>query len=101
MWGRDVLVPVDTIKPKRTTELQRVRNLGADPRCTLLVEHYSDDWAELWWVRVSGSATQCPSDDFDEASALLADRHPQYGAPGSITTVMVLTPTALIGWRAR
>jgi len=98
--GRDVLIPVDTIKAKRTTELQRVRNIAADPRCALLVDHYSEDWGELWWVRVSGSATQCRPDDLEEATGLLAARHPQYGAPGSIATVLVLTPTTLIGWRA-
>lgn len=45
-------VPVDTVKPKSSTRLRRERNLAADPRATLLVEHWDrDDWSMLWWVR--------------------------------------------------
>jgi NAD(P)-dependent dehydrogenase (short-subunit alcohol dehydrogenase family) len=45
-------VPVDRVKPKASSRLQRERNLEADPRATLLVEHWDrDDWSRLWWVR--------------------------------------------------
>lgn len=45
-------IPVDTVKPKSSTRLQRERNLATDPRATLLVEHWDrDDWSMLWWVR--------------------------------------------------
>ena len=45
-------VPVDLVKPKASVRLQRERNLEADPRATLLVEHWDrDDWSRLWWVR--------------------------------------------------
>ena len=45
-------VPVDRVKPKASSRLQRERNLEADPRGTLLVEHWDrDDWSQLWWVR--------------------------------------------------
>ena len=45
-------VPVDLVKPKASTRLQRERNLDADPRATLLVEQWDrDDWSRLWWVR--------------------------------------------------
>lgn len=94
-------MPVDTVKPKRTTELQRVRNLAADPRCALLVDHYSADWGELWWVRVSAWASPCRGEDFADAWAVLAARHPQYAAPESIATVQILTPTTVTGWSAR
>src|SRR5215510_10358797 len=44
-------VPVDQVKPKVSLRLQRERNLEADPRATLLVEHWDpDDWSQLWWV---------------------------------------------------
>ena len=45
-------VPVDLVKPKASSRLQRERNLAADPRATLLVEQWHrDDWSQLWWVR--------------------------------------------------
>ena len=45
-------VPVDRVKPKSSSRLQRQRNLEADPRAALLVEHWDrGDWSRLWWVR--------------------------------------------------
>ena len=50
--GGYVGVPIDRVKPKASSRLQRERNLEADPRATLLVEHWDrDDWSQLWWVR--------------------------------------------------
>ncbi len=44
-------------KPKSTRRLQRIANIEANPVGSLLVDHYDDDdWDELWWVRVDGSA---------------------------------------------
>ena len=52
----DVIYTAVDAKPKRTTRLQRLQNLAAQPRCTLLVDHYEDDWSGLWWVRADGDA---------------------------------------------
>jgi PPOX class probable F420-dependent enzyme len=52
----DVIVTAVDHKPKRTTDLQRLRNIGANPEVSLLVDHYDDDWASLWWVRIDATA---------------------------------------------
>ena len=44
-------------KPKRTTNLARLVNIAAEPRVSVLADHYDDDWNQLWWVRVDGRAT--------------------------------------------
>ncbi|MEN3274096.1 MAG: hypothetical protein V7636_2857, partial [Actinomycetota bacterium] len=49
-------IPIDTVKAKSTTRLQRVANIEQDPRCVLLADHYDDDWSRLWWVRVHAYA---------------------------------------------
>ena len=50
--GDHVAIPIDTVKPKAAGRLQRERNLAADPRATLLIEHWdAADWSRLWWVR--------------------------------------------------
>ena len=78
--GGYVGVPVDLVKPKASTTLQRERNLAADPRATLLVDHWdTHDWTQLWWVRV---ALRWQGDDPVRAAklaGLLAARYPQYG----------------------
>jgi PPOX class probable F420-dependent enzyme len=52
----DVLYTAVDGKPKTTMALQRLANIDASGRASVLVDHYTDDWSALWWVRVDGSA---------------------------------------------
>ena len=97
--GQRIVIPIDTVKPKRSGQLQRVANLEADSRCVLLVDHYEDDWAALWWVRVHGRATVAAGVPDDAARALIA-RYPSYEAAGSIAGVIVVQPVEVVGWSA-
>ena len=54
MTNTDTLVSAVDHKPKRTTRLQRLANIERNPDVTVLVDHYEDDWSELWWVRING-----------------------------------------------
>lgn len=99
----DVLgIPVDTVKPKTSTRLQRERNLEADPRATLLVDHWDpDDWSRLWWVRAMLRWEPDPSSTVTEALATaLAQRYVAYaGRP--FASILVLRLVAVSGWAAR
>jgi PPOX class probable F420-dependent enzyme len=44
-------------KPKTTQRLRRLTNIERNPQVSLLVDHYDDDWTQLWWVRADGIAT--------------------------------------------
>ena len=98
MAGRQVVIPVDAVKPKSGPRLQRLENLDRDPRVVLLVEHYDDDWAQLWWVRIHGRAAEAPVTA--EHHALLAERYPQYADAASITSTIALMPEQVTGWAA-
>lgn len=54
--GDTVYTAVDA-KRKSTHRLRRLANIEANPRVSLLVDHYSEDWGQLWWVRADGLAT--------------------------------------------
>jgi coenzyme F420-0:L-glutamate ligase/coenzyme F420-1:gamma-L-glutamate ligase len=58
--GRPVLYsPLDE-KPKAVVDsrrLARVRDLLADPRVTVLVDRWDEDWTRLAWLRCHGTAT--------------------------------------------
>lgn len=54
--GNTVYTAVDA-KRKSTQRLRRLANIAANPRVSLLVDHYGEDWSELWWVRADGPAT--------------------------------------------
>ncbi len=94
-------VPVDWVKPKSSLRLQRERNLEADPRATLLVEHWDlGDWSRLWWVRAE-LRWQEDADGSRAAglAALLADRYVQY-RDQPFARVLVLRIDRLSGWSA-
>jgi PPOX class probable F420-dependent enzyme len=98
--GDTVYTAVDA-KPKRTTRLQRLANLRADPRCALLVDAYADDWSRLWWVRADGRAAivEDPAPDHPGIPALVA-RFPQYRAQPPTGPLLVVTVDHWSGWAA-
>jgi PPOX class probable F420-dependent enzyme len=71
----DVVYTAVDGKPKTTMALQRLANIEATGRASLLVDEYREDWSALWWVRVDGSAQVLAVD-------LSVGRHP-VRKPGS------------------
>ena len=95
-----IFIPVDTVKPKSSGRLQRLVNLDTDPRCSLLVDGYDEDWARLWWVRINGEGVEATEDDVRRFQLVLADRYPQYADPETIPGGIVIEPTSITGWAA-
>jgi hypothetical protein len=101
MIGELIGVPVDLVKPKSSTELQRERNLVADPRATLLVEHWDrDDWAQLWWARAELRYVGEPDPEWSNAlGAVLAARFAQYREE-PFAGMLVFRVVGVTGWSA-
>jgi len=60
-----IVTPVDE-KPQRVSpdRLRRSRDIRENPRVTLVVDHYTEDWTRLGWVQIRGTAMHCsPEDD--------------------------------------
>ena len=88
-------------KPKRTRRLQRLANVRADPRCALLVDHYEEDWSELWWVRLDGEAHILRDEPRrTEALAPLAAKYAPYREVLPTGPVIVLTVRSTASWSA-
>ncbi len=78
LHGRAVYSAIDG-KPKSTLDLRRVQNLAANPAASLLVDHYAEDWTQLWWIRVDGSGRAVEQDsERRRALDLLAAKYAQY-----------------------
>ncbi|MEM8902239.1 MAG: hypothetical protein AAGA17_07615 [Actinomycetota bacterium] len=94
-------VPVDLVKPKASTSLQRERNLGADPRATLLIDHWdAHDWSRLWWVRARLRWVDGSSIAVQEALAAgLAERYEPY-ADRPFARLLVFHVESVTGWAA-
>ena len=100
--GDVVHIAVDA-KPKRTTALQRLANVAANPAVALLADHYDDaDWSALWWVRADGTGRVL--DPADPAAAAGVDalrrRYPQHAATRPAGPVLAVTVTRWSGWSA-
>ncbi|WP_041301540.1 TIGR03668 family PPOX class F420-dependent oxidoreductase [Mycolicibacterium rhodesiae] len=80
-------------KRKSTKRLQRLTNIEANPRVSILVDHYEDDWTQLWWVRADGIAEIHPSgDEMASGYALLRRKYVQYqrlALDGPVVTIAV------------
>jgi PPOX class probable F420-dependent enzyme len=100
--GDTVYSAVDA-KPKRTTRLQRLENLAADPRAALLADHYSDeDWSTLWWVRASGRARVLSPGAPEAVAAVdrLVERYAQYREARPAGPVLAVDVERWVGWTA-
>lgn len=109
--GQPHLVPVtfvvcdDTVaiaidhKPKSTQALKRLANIEANPRVSLLVDRYSDDWEQLWWARADGDAhVETDGATRQKALALLANRYTQYQERRPDGPVILVAVRSWTGW---
>ncbi|MFC0530117.1 TIGR03668 family PPOX class F420-dependent oxidoreductase [Phytohabitans kaempferiae] len=111
--GAPHLVPVtfvldgDTIwsavdaKPKRHTALRRLDNIRANPRVSLLAQHWDEDWSALWWARADGLAMVTEaSSAVEHAVALLRAKYTQYQTVDVHGPVIEVAVHAWHGWSA-
>jgi PPOX class probable F420-dependent enzyme len=89
----DVVYTAVDAKRKSTQRLRRLANIEANPNVSMLVDHYDDDWTQLWWVRADGAATIHHSgEEMAVGYALLRSKYPQYqriALDGPVVTVQV------------
>ncbi|HET6507406.1 MAG TPA: TIGR03668 family PPOX class F420-dependent oxidoreductase [Baekduia sp.] len=89
-------------KPKSTRALARLEDLRRDPRASLLVDQYDEDWSALWWVRADGRAAILAGDDPRAAPALdlLVEKYPQYADRRPEGPVIALDVERIASWSA-
>jgi PPOX class probable F420-dependent enzyme len=92
--GRRIVTAVDA-KPKDTAELARLDNVRATGRASLLVDHYEEDWSQLWWIRVDGIAEVIRSESAIDA---LAAKYEQYRAERPPGPVIAIEPERWRSW---
>ncbi len=89
-------------KPKRTTRLQRLRNIAREPRVSLVFDRYEDDWSRLAWVMVRGRAAVIDAGaEHAAAVAALRGRYPQYATMAlEARPIIRVEPERVTEWRA-
>ena len=99
--GRSVYSVLDR-KPKvsQVMDLKRVRNIVVNPKVSLVVDHYEEEWDHLRYILVLGQAELLvEEDEAVEAVVLLREKYPQYrkmdlaGSP-----VIKIVPRRFVPW---
>lgn len=80
-------------KPKRGPELQRIRNIEANPAVEVVVDDYREPWPGIWWVRLRGRAEVLREGaERERALRLLEEKYPDYeGMPpqGAVVAIRI------------
>jgi PPOX class probable F420-dependent enzyme len=97
--GDRVWTAVDD-KPKRTRALRRIDNARANPRVSVLADHYEEDWTRLWWVRADGMARVLDVADAARGMELLCERYPPYRLRPPAGPVIEIAVSHWTGWAA-
>ncbi len=101
LGDRDMVYTAVDAKPKTTRRLRRLANIESNPKVSLLVDHYADDWTQLWWVRADGvAAIHSGGEAMDTGFELLRAKYPQYQSVPLNGPVIAVTVHRWSGWRA-
>jgi PPOX class probable F420-dependent enzyme len=88
-------------KPKRTRALRRLTNIEAEPRVSVLVDRYDEDWSRLWWARADGDAHVLEDErDREAALRLLTAKYEQYAAEFPRGPAVAIEVRRWSGWSA-
>lgn len=89
-------------KPKRTTALRRLANIAENPAVAALVDHYEDDWDQLWWVRADGTGrlVEAGSSESRRAIGLLEARYDAYKRHSPAGPLLAIDVARWSGWTA-
>jgi len=102
--GRACFSALDA-KPKRVAggALRRVRNIAANPRVSLVVDRWDEDWSKLAWVIVEGRGELLTAGAERAAAVdLLREKYAQYrilGLDRDAAPVIRITPERALAWR--
>ena len=101
--GNTLCSPTDA-KPKRVSvqRLKRLRNIRENPRVALVIDDYSEDWTQLAYVILHGTAEILTAGPvFDEAISALREKYRQYRQMSIEANPMIAVHlTRAVGWGA-
>lgn len=99
--GENLYSSIDA-KPKRAPELQRIRNIEANPSVEVVVDEYREPWPGIWWVRLQGRGEVLEDGrERDRALRMLAEKYPDYRDMPPQDAVVVVRIERWRGWEYR
>ena len=102
--GPLLYTPIDEkTKQRKPSQLRRVLNIAENPNVCLVVDHYEEDWSELKYVIVRGSAELVhEGENHGRAITLLREKYDQYRQMKlEDRPVIKIKPISVVAWSAR
>jgi PPOX class probable F420-dependent enzyme len=101
--GRNIFTPVDKKKKSvRPGALKRVVNIMSNPRVSLVIDGYYEDWRRLYYVLIQGFAQILEDgDEYRDSLNILARKYPQYkkmGLEEAGLPVIKIIPERIVSW---
>ena len=101
--GETLYSPTDA-KPKRVPvqRLKRLQNIRENPRVALVIDDYSEDWSQLSYVLLHGTAEIVnEGPELERAIAALRAKYPQYrDMPIENNPMIAVHLTRVLSWGA-
>ena len=101
--GETLYSPTDA-KPKRVPvqRLKRLQNIRENPRVALVIDDYGEDWTQLSYVLLHGTAEiLSEGPEFERAIAALRAKYPQYrDMPIQDNPMIAVHLTRVVSWGA-
>jgi len=102
--GERLYTPIDE-KPKKVgaTQLRRVRDIQDNPAVAAVIDDYREEWEQLAWVQVRGTARiLTEGEQYAAGLGLLMAKYSQYqDMPLSGRPLIAMAIEEVVGWRAR
>ena len=99
-YKNSFFIPLDEkSKSTKTSELRRVKNIEHNPQVCLLIDEYTDNWNDLFYILIKGTAEL-----FDDKYTLkyihklLVSKYPQYMKIGLGDSCIRINPTKVTIW---
>ena len=99
--GNALWSPIDG-KPKKSTRLNRLVWVDMHPDVCVLIDHYEDDWAQLWWLKLYGQAAvfRRSHSEWEQAINLLGQKYRQYEETPMLTGEPTMIRIELGLWKS-
>lgn len=99
--GKALYSPIDE-KPKKSSplKLKRIKNIRANSRVAVVIDHYDENWKKLAYVLITGRATiLLGGEKHKKAVLLLRQKYPQYRRMAIRDRPMIrIRPTRVTSW---
>jgi PPOX class probable F420-dependent enzyme len=99
--SHDVIYTAVDAKRKSSRRLRRMANIEVNPAVSLIVDHYDEDWSQLWWVRADGTAAiHYSGEEMATGYFELRRKYVQYQRIALDGPVIAVTVARWSGWQA-